>query len=178
MKELNKINLDPQSLKKIRIFRFVKDEELKKLVDGAEYLEFNDQETIIQEGEISHYFYAVLEGSTVVNVNKQKSEKAPNAYICTIGEGEVFGEAGLFIRVKRTANVLSFGNSKILRFKRDFFFEFIGINNHAGISILIMIIYSMLKKLRDANQELAFERSEDVTQDDIDNFIYNFIENK
>ena len=33
------------------------------------------------------------------------------------------------------------------------------------------IIYGMLRKLREANQELAFERRDDFKQDDIDSLI-------
>ena len=40
-----------------------------------------------------------------------------------------------------------------------------------SILLLMIIIYSLLRKLLDANQELAFERKEDLDQDDIDSFI-------
>ena len=37
--------------------------------------------------------------------------------------------------------------------------------------MLMIIIYSLLKKLRDANQELAFERKSDIDQNDIDSLV-------
>jgi CRP/FNR family cyclic AMP-dependent transcriptional regulator len=39
----------------------------------------------------------------------------------------------------------------------------------------MVIIYGLLRKLREANQELAFERKSDVGQDDIDDLVADFM---
>jgi hypothetical protein len=38
----------------------------------------------------------------------------------------------------------------------------------------MVVIYSLLNKLRDANQELAFERRVDVGQADVDSIVSEF----
>ena len=53
--------------------------------------------------------------------------------------------------------------------------KFINKHQGAGNKILMLIIYSLLRKLRDANQEIAFERKSDVTQEDIDSIIEDFV---
>jgi CRP/FNR family cyclic AMP-dependent transcriptional regulator len=43
------------------------------------------------------------------------------------------------------------------------------------MKMLMLIIYSLIKKLRDANQEIAFERKSDISQEDIDTIISDFV---
>ena len=103
-------------------------------------------------------------------------EKKRSVYICTIGAGEVFGEAGLFIRVKRTDNITTSGGTVLLRIRREEFNQFIRKYPSTGNKLLMVIIYSLLRKLRSANQELAFERSSDVEQSDIDEIVKGLTE--
>ena len=41
----------------------------------------------------------------------------------------------------------------------------------AGVKMLMIIIFGLLKKLNEANQELAFERKTTLDQGDIDSLI-------
>ena len=73
-------------------------------------------------------------------------------------EGEIFGEAGMFLRVRRTANIASLDETVILRIPRSVIMTFIKENPATGNKLLLVIIHSLLKKLRGTNQELAFEK--------------------
>jgi len=55
-------------------------------------------------------------------------------------------------------------------------FKFIKDYPRSGNKILMLIIYSLLKKLKEVNQELAYERKSDADQDDIDSIIQNFMD--
>ena len=59
---------------------------------------------------------------------------------------------------------------------REKFFEFIKSFPSAGIKILMIIIHSLLNKLKDVNHELAFEREAHLEQKDIDQIIDSFLE--
>ncbi len=131
---------------------------------SAEIHTYHEDDQIIVEGSKSPYFYAVVEGT--VNVSVHESER--DVFICAIGEGELFGEAAIFASVKRTASVRSAGESVILRIHRDNLIAFIRSAPTDGVKFLMIVIFSLLRKLRDANQELAFERKFDVEQDDVD----------
>ncbi len=157
-----------QEIKKIKIFRHLDDEEIKKLLSVSDIVLYEKGSKIVSEGEISPYFYAVIEGTVNVCVKKPGGN---DTFICAIGEGDVFGEAGIFLKVKRTANIISADGTIILQINRKDMFTFICSNKNTGMKILMLIIYSMLKKLRDANQELAYERDVDINQDDIDSMI-------
>ena len=171
MESVDKENYLP-TIKKISIFRHLDDEEIKRLLSVSDIALYEKDSKIVSEGEISPYFYAVIEGTVNVCVKKPGGN---DAFICAIGEGEVFGEAGIFLKVKRTANIISADATIILQINRKDMFTFICSNKNTGMKILMLIIYSMLKKLRDANQELAYERDVDLNQDDIDGMIDELI---
>ncbi len=152
---------------KISTFRQLKGNELEELANIVEIVPYEDGDIIVKEGTTSQYFYAVVEGTVSVNVKNPEGE----AYICVIGEGDIFGEAGIFVKVKRTANVISAGPTTIIQIDRQKLFDFFKNYPRAGMTVLMQIIYGMLKKLREVNQELAFERRSDIKQDDIDSLI-------
>jgi CRP-like cAMP-binding protein len=164
------INLE--DLNKVLFFKFLTEEEKKELLDLSEVITYASGEIIIAEGEIQPYIFTVMQGTVNVIVNEKKRKEV---FICSIGSGDVFGEAGIFLKVKRTAKVISAEDTTILRIKRDKILGFIKKHKDSGIKILMLIIYSLLRKLREANQEIAFERKSDVTQEDIDLIIKDFV---
>ncbi|MBN2736592.1 MAG: cyclic nucleotide-binding domain-containing protein [Spirochaetales bacterium] len=159
-------------LAKILIFKVLKEEEKKHLLKLCDICSYEKNEYVISEGSVQTHMFAVIKG-TVNVVVKEKSGK--QVFISAIGQGDVFGEAGIFLKVKRTANVISAEKTVLLRLERKQMLEFIKNHKEAGIKILMLIIYSLLRKLRDANQEIAFERKSDINQDDIDSILEEFL---
>ena len=136
-----------EELRDIKILQYLSEEEKKSFVKICEIYETTKNEKIIQEGEVSSNFFAVLKGIVTVMVT-DKSGK--DIYICSIAENEIFGESALFVNVKRTANVVSLDQAMILSVDRKLFVSFIRENPNGGLKILMLIIYSLLQKLRDA----------------------------
>lgn len=162
-------------VKSSRMFHYLSEPEIDVLLGACEQVVFAKDERIIIEREPGDCLYLILSGSARVTVE----ENGRDAYICTLGAGEVFGEAGLFLNLKRTANVAaSDDGTTVLRVKRAEFMRFIREHPAAGIKVLFMIIYSLLAKLREANLELAFERRDDIAQDDIDDLLKEYLEPK
>ena len=159
-------------MKKAIIFHYLDDSLLREILEISSILKCNKNHRIISEGEISPYFFVVIEGSVNVFV---KEAGGKEVFVCAIGEGDVFGEAGIFIKAKRTANVVGNENTTLLRIHRKDLIEFIKKEPSTGIKLLMIIIYGLLKKLRDANQELAFERKSNLNQEDIDDIVKNII---
>ncbi|MDX9800414.1 MAG: cyclic nucleotide-binding domain-containing protein [Spirochaetia bacterium] len=144
---------------------------VKKLVDAGEIVTFEEGDLIIKEDEISPHIFFIVSGT--VNIDVKGKDK--DIYICSMGSGEFIGEAGIFMTLKRTANVRAAASSVLLKIGRENFHAFIKEKPAAGIKVLLIIIYSMLKKLSVTNQELAFERQHDIEQEDVDEIIKNFI---
>ncbi|MBN2508907.1 MAG: cyclic nucleotide-binding domain-containing protein, partial [Spirochaetales bacterium] len=154
-------------IRNILVFRSFNENELEGILRYCEVISFEDGENIVTEGDISPSFFAIIEGAVKVTVNQDGKD----VYICTLGGGDIFGEAAMFLKVKRTADVTATGPVIALKFIRHDLFDFLKAFPRAGNKFLMLIIYGLLRKLRDANQELAFERRADINQADIDSII-------
>lgn len=152
----------------ILAFRFLSPEETADLLNVSEVLEFEEGEPVIEEGELSPWFYGIIQGTVGVNV---KEPEGGQVYVNSLGEGEVFGEAGIFQHVHRTASVVALEQATILRIHRREFAAFLERNAVSGNKVLLVIIFSLLRKLRQVNRELAYERKSDLGQDDVDAMI-------
>ena len=159
-------------LQSIKIFSYLTESELLQIFPLSEIVEYQDEEKIITQGDISEYFYAVMKGTVKVTVNELKDEEL---HIGNIQEGEMFGEAAIFMAEKRTANVISTGQVTVFRMHRKKMMSFFKENPRAGNKILMLIILSLLKKLKNANEELAIERQSDIDFDYVDSLVKDFI---
>lgn len=153
----------------INIFQYLTDDEKWELLKICEIIQYEQDERIISQGEIGTDFFAVLSGA--VNVSALDNVSGKEVFLSGIGEGEFFGEAGIFRNTKRTANVSAATTTEIICIKREDFFKFISKFTSAGVKILMLFIDGLLKKLIVSNKELAFERREVMDQSAIDQFL-------
>ncbi len=158
-------------MKRIITFRFLSEEEIGKLLESAAIIRYAEGEVIVEEGEISPYFFGVIEGPLSVSVQDGSGKQV---YVSALGPGDVFGEAGIFIKVKRTARVSAQSDVVIVRFHRQDIVNFIRRYPEAGNKIMFVIVFGLLRKLRTMNQELAYERKSEMGQDDIDDIMEKF----
>ncbi len=159
-------------LKKVKIFSYLSEHDLDEILKICKIFEFDEKEKIISEGDINPYLYAVIKGTVSVIVREMNGKEV---YISSIGKSDIFGEAGLFVNVKRTANVVAMTIVEAIQIERKGFITFIKQNQNGGLTILMLIIYSLLQKLREANQELAFERKSFYNQEEVDNLIQGLL---
>ncbi len=158
-------------LRENTVLRSIEAPEIGKFIDTGGINFYNENDHILTEDDAGNTIYFIING----NVDVIKSEEAKEVYICTLGTGEFFGEAGLFTTMKRSATVRASSDTSILKIDRGNFVSFIKANPSSGIKILMLIIYSLLKKLKTVNAELAFERKLDIGQDDIDALINSLL---
>ncbi len=157
-------------VRKIISYKFLTDGEILDLLAVSEIVEYSLEEPIVEEGEVSPFFFGIIKGTVSISVCEAEGNPV---YVNTLGAGDVFGEAGIFLSVKRTATVTCQGDVTIIRIERKELVKFIKKHPEAGNKILFVIIYSLLRKLRMVNQELAFERRSDIPQEDIDTMVSN-----
>ena len=158
-------------LGKVKLFQYLNENEKHCLLNISEIYQYDPEEKIITQGEVSTCFYVILSGA--VNVTVKDSSSGTEVFLSCIGEGEFFGETGVFNNAKRTANVNAAGFCEIIRIDRDEFFNFITVYTAAGVKILMIFVNGLLKKLSDSNKELAFERRNVLDQSAIDQFLQN-----
>ncbi|MCX7024379.1 MAG: cyclic nucleotide-binding domain-containing protein [Spirochaetes bacterium] len=152
-------------LKNTLIFQTLSVEELRKLAQVCEHFEYLAGETIVTQDSISRYLYVLLDGK--VDITVRGSEKQ-SVRVSTIQAGDVFGEASIFMDVKRTANAVAAVDLRLVAISREHLFEMCGENTRAGLKIFTFIIYSLLRKLAAASKDLAMELESMVTQEDLD----------
>ncbi|MGO8694038.1 MAG: cyclic nucleotide-binding domain-containing protein [Rectinemataceae bacterium] len=165
-----------EPVRRIVSFRFLTDGELVDLLSVSDILRIEEGEIIVEEGGISPYFYGIVEGTVSITVHESKENK--EVYINSLGPGDVFGEAGIFTRIRRTASVTALSSAAVLRIHRKDFVLFLKRHAEAGNKILLSIIFSLLRKLKLANEELAYERKSDISQDEIDTMVDNLFNEK
>ena len=157
-----------EEYQKLSIFNFMSAAEILYIVNRSELYHYSDTEKIVNQGDVAQNILVIVSGMVQVNV---RQESGKDVYICSIEEGEIFGEAGMFLRVRRTANIVSLDETVILSIPRTVLMDFIRDNPSTGNKLLLVIIHSLLKKLRGANQELAFEKMCEVQIGELDNLL-------
>lgn len=160
------------SLRKSILFKHLDESALNGVLAVSDIVHYKAEDRIISEGEISSYLYTILDGSVSVRVSERAGKEV---YLGVLGEGDVFGEAGIFMSVKRTAHIVSAESTTLLRISRQGLLELIHKYPSAGVKMLLVIIYGLLRKLRESNQELAFERKDVMKQDEVDDIVAQFM---
>ncbi|GAC1438942.1 MAG: hypothetical protein NVSMB51_15910 [Solirubrobacteraceae bacterium] len=89
--------MDSAVLKNIAAFAALTDEERHAVATWANEASISEGSIIVNEGEYSYTFFAIVDGSADVIRHGEK--------IATLGPGDFFGEVGLLEKEKRNATV-------------------------------------------------------------------------
>ena len=138
-------------IKRNVLFRYMSEEGLFAFLNRSELMKYEDGEVIISQDDVSQFLYCLIKGTVAVSAY----EKGNDFYIYDLEEGEIFGESAIFLTELRIANVKSSGSSLIMRIHRNNLIKFISEYSQAGNRIFILIIYSLLKKLRASTREIT-----------------------
>lgn len=159
-------------LKKFEIFSHIRDEAFTTLSSISVLENIKSGDVVIKEGDEANCMYCIVSGS--LSITKKADKRKKGFYISSLLEGSVFGEASIFEKGKRTATVIADTDSVLLRIDRYPFISFLRDFPKSSQSILIFIIQGLLQRLYLTNQDLAFERKDSVSQDDINSIIKEF----
>ncbi|MDA8419472.1 MAG: cyclic nucleotide-binding domain-containing protein, partial [Desulfobacteraceae bacterium] len=99
-------------LKRIEFFDNFDDHELRQFLQVAKWLKTPDGTLIIRENTRERVFYILVKGE--VSVFKTREEDGRSLELTTLRSGACFGEMSLVMDVKRTAGVISRGESFLL----------------------------------------------------------------
>jgi CRP-like cAMP-binding protein len=150
------VQVDPHDytkmIKKNVLFRYMSEDEFLGFFNRSELMAYEDGETIIAQDDVSQFLYCLIKGAVAVSAYEKKGS---DFFIYNLEEGEIFGEAALFLTELRIANVKSSGSSLIIRIHREDLIKFISEYSQAGNRVFILIIYSLLKKLRSSTREIT-----------------------
>ena len=111
--------MDTTQLKRIPLFSDASDEELKKVAAFATAREVDEGTEVISEGAFSRELLAIEDGTAEVTRDGEK--------VADLGQGDIFGEAGMLDDDMRSASVtatsrlklISMGHFEVKRLKKD-----------------------------------------------------------
>lgn len=172
MNSTNRIYDFMPQIKRIRLFSCLSEDELNTLLSISTLISYKKDEKIVYQDELGDALFAVIQGSVDVSV---KDISGNEVVISSIKSGEVFGEAAIFMTARRTASITAACDTKVIRIKRKSLLEFFRSNPQAGNKILTLIILSLLKKLKNTNEDLVLEKQPDIDFEYVDNMIQEFI---
>jgi CRP/FNR family cyclic AMP-dependent transcriptional regulator len=153
------------ALKSIQIFEALSEEEVGGLFGECEFVTYEDGETIIEQNETSTFLCGILSGTVDVY---SSGEEDKDIRIGGVGQGDIVGEASIFMEMQRTARVKAKATVDIARISREKLVHFVNTQPKAGVKIFAFIILSLLRKLNSVNRELVFEKESAVTAGDIE----------
>jgi CRP-like cAMP-binding protein len=156
----------------VEILHHLKEEELDPFLAAAEIVAYAPGEKIVSQGEAGDFLFAIVQGKADVSFKDLNDDEM---FVSSFGAGEIFGEAAIFTTEKRTASVTCAEPAQILRIHKNDLVGYIKEHPRAGNKILMTIILSLLKKLKKANQELAFEKQSDIDFNYADSLIRDFM---
>ena len=106
--------------------------------------QYADGEIIIKQGDEGNCLFVIQEG----NVGVYRENHSQETKIAELGQGEFFGEMGLFERDVRSATIRSIGKCRILTIDKKNFYKTI----QKDPSLAYRLLEKMSKRLRDTNK--------------------------
>jgi CRP/FNR family transcriptional regulator, cyclic AMP receptor protein len=105
-------DLKPGTLRRVKVFAGLADEQLTRLVKYMELVEAKPFEQLVRFGTPGDAMYLILQGEVRVRMMVEGKE----SIIATLGSGDFFGEIALFDHGPRSADVITNAESILLRF--------------------------------------------------------------
>ena len=144
------------NLKKSEIFSSLKDEELEKIGELFESIQYKNNETIFIEGDPSDKFYLVAEGSVKI---LKHSMMGKDIILEVISQGDIFGGVAVLDKKPFPATAQAMEQTTVIRISRQNLFRIM--EEYPILKLEIVKYFS--DKLRDAHEMLkniATERVE------------------
>jgi len=95
------------AVKQLDFFQGFPDAEVWEIVRAGKWQDYSDGEEIIIEGELDDSFYIIVHGEVAVRKNAK--------ILRTLLAGDCFGEMGYLAKTKRTATIVAYGDTSILK---------------------------------------------------------------
>jgi len=115
-----------QCLRKVTVLETLNDEQIQKLVDVLREVEFDEDEDILQQGDMGSEFYIVLSGECSATVAEGNDVQEHRRYT----SGSIFGEMALLTGRPRQATVTALTHVEALELKGTQFERLFGPIQH------------------------------------------------
>jgi CRP-like cAMP-binding protein len=172
MAETVDIGIYLDQVREVEILYHLKADELDRFLAVSEAVLYSKGEKIVAQGDSGNFLYAIVTGKADVSFRDLNDDEM---FVSSVDSGDMFGEAAFFTSETRTASVTCADDTVALRVHKGDLLQFIKDNPRSGNKVLMMIILSLLKKLKQTNQELAYEKQSEIDFNYADTLIQDFL---
>ncbi len=109
---MDKSNLKPGHLRRIKSLALLNDEQLTSFLDYVEVITCGFSETVFREGEPGDSMFMILEGQTRVYT---KTKGGEILFLRMLNAGDAFGEVALLTQAPRSASVEAVRESVLIK---------------------------------------------------------------
>lgn len=144
------------ALRDLAVFAGVDDAGLEQLVALGSFLEVEPGSLVVHKGDPCDAVYFILSGELRVRLVVGVVDHEDKT-LCKIGSGEFFGELGVFLQGKRTADVLAETPSQLFRMATSAFLLMVRQIPELGAPILFNIGVTTARRMAEDNQRFYRE---------------------
>jgi hypothetical protein len=152
----NGISSTAAALREFPFFAGLTNEGLEQVAALGKTYEVEAGQLIVRQGDPCDSVYFVFEGELRVRLLVGVVDRVDKT-LCKLGRGEFFGELGMFLRSKRTADVIAEAQSRIFCISTNAFQLLIKQIPELASPILFSIGTTMAQRVADDNQRLYKE---------------------
>lgn len=109
------INTHADRLNKVSIFAPLSDEEIERLANVSASRVYAPGEAIVSQGQEGNSMYVIISGTAKVQIPEKTYQKT----IGTLKENDFFGEMSLLTGEPRSANVIAFEETEVMRIDKE-----------------------------------------------------------
>ncbi|ATE60272.1 Crp/Fnr family transcriptional regulator [Thauera sinica] len=139
--------VSPIALKTFPLFHGLSDEVLAAVARVAMMRRIPRGQTVVNAGDRPDYVYFVLTGSLKVVVS---DEDGREVILSILGQGELFGEMGMFDEQPRSASVIAVVASDLVMISKNEFRQIM----HDNFEIAWRIMCNLAERLRNADRKI------------------------
>lgn len=143
-----------EQLKKTRLFEGLDESILKKISAFSKLEKLKSNETLIREDSVDNFdLFIVVKGRVKIFVSSKffADDREESKTICTINQGEIFGEMSCIVKRRRTASAVTMGDVEIIRIDGIKFNELIENDKTAGFDILKKLYELLYDRIENSN---------------------------
>ncbi len=144
-----------ESLRGVRFFEFLTEEEREEFLEGSELVSFGPGETIIEEGGQAGSLFVLTSGTVEVRKNIPGDRSRMLARIDAAEERTVVGERGLLGESGASATVRAAGPVEAIKIPRETFRRMVAENRPAAFKLSYRVARTLARRLTRLDEEVV-----------------------
>ena len=136
------------AVRQLDFFKAFTDVEIWEILRASSWQNYAQDYDIIFEGDMDDCFYVIVEGEVEVIKNQVS--------ICTLAQGECFGEIGYVEKVKRTASIRSRTQTSLLQINAAVMSQ---VSLNCEVRFLRVFLRTLVRRLARASEKISGNKS-------------------